>query len=79
MPKNRHFGAGSDTIQQVHDAGVKSNDFVTIDAHQIRLLFPTHTPDTHQLLLTNFIWVLLCNRAGKVYLLPTCRATRAPL
>ena len=27
MPKNRHFGAGSDTMQQVHGAGVKSNGF----------------------------------------------------
>ena len=26
MPKNRHFGAGSDTMQQVHGAGVNSND-----------------------------------------------------
>jgi hypothetical protein len=25
MPQNRHFGAGSDTMQQVHGAGVKSN------------------------------------------------------
>ena len=25
MPKSRHFGAGSDTMQQVHGAGVKSN------------------------------------------------------
>ena len=25
MPKNRHFGAGSDTMQQVHGAGVNSN------------------------------------------------------
>ena len=25
MPKSRHFGAGSDTMQQVHGADVKSN------------------------------------------------------
>ena len=25
MPQGRHFGAGSDTMQQVHGAGVKSN------------------------------------------------------
>ncbi len=25
MPKYRHFGAGSDTMQQVHGAGVKSD------------------------------------------------------
>lgn len=25
MPKNRHFGAGSDTMQQAHGAGVNSN------------------------------------------------------
>ena len=25
MPQSRHFGAGSDTMQQVHGAGVKSN------------------------------------------------------
>ena len=25
MPKYRHFGTGSDTMQQVHGAGVKSN------------------------------------------------------
>jgi hypothetical protein len=25
MPQGRHFGASSDTMQQVHGAGVKSN------------------------------------------------------
>ena len=25
MPQNRHFGAGSDTMQQVHGAGMKRN------------------------------------------------------
>ncbi len=25
MPKYRHFGAGSDAMQQVHGAGVKNN------------------------------------------------------
>jgi hypothetical protein len=30
MPKGRHFGAGSDTMQQVHGAGVKSNLYVII-------------------------------------------------
>jgi len=25
MPQDRHFGAGSDTMQQVHGAGVKNN------------------------------------------------------
>jgi len=25
MPQSGHFGAGSDTMQQVHGAGVKSN------------------------------------------------------
>lgn len=28
MPKNRHFGAGSDTMQQVHGAGVNSNELL---------------------------------------------------
>ena len=28
MPKNRHFGAGSDTMQQVHGAGVKQCQLV---------------------------------------------------
>jgi len=30
MPQSRHFGAGSDTMQQVHGAGVKSNFIRTL-------------------------------------------------
>lgn len=41
MPKNRHFGAGSDTMQQVHGAGVKNNNLhpvhnmITLRTHGI--------------------------------------------
>ena len=28
MPQLRHFGAGSDTMQQVHGAGAKSNAYL---------------------------------------------------
>ena len=33
MPQDRHFGTGSDTMQQVHGAGVKSNlrDYIVGD------------------------------------------------
>ena len=30
MPKSRHFGAGFDTMQQVHGASVKSNGELSV-------------------------------------------------